>query len=84
MDYELKLQTWGNSQGVRIPAPLMRELGLGKHAALTARVKGGKLIIGPAAPKRLTLAAMLAQLPPDPQGAPANPLASASLQQAGG
>lgn len=63
MDYPLKLQSWGNSQGVRIPAPLMRELGIGKDAALVAKVKGGKLVIEPAPKKRLTLDALLAQLP---------------------
>lgn len=63
MDYPLKLQSWGNSQGVRIPAPLMRELGISKDAALTAKVKGGKLVIEPAPKKKLTLEALLAQLP---------------------
>jgi len=50
----------GNSQGVRIPQPLLEEAGLGEEVEL--RVEGGAVIIAPAAPPRAGWAVAAEQL----------------------
>jgi len=40
---------WGNSAAVRIPAPALRDAGLGIGQSLELRVQDGRLVLEPAA-----------------------------------
>ena len=45
------LQRWGNSLGIRLPRPLLDQLGLGEGAQLDVRLDGDKLIVARASPR---------------------------------
>ena len=53
------LQRWGNSLGVRIPRPLLDQLGLREGAQVDIRIEGERLVIA-RAPRRPTLDELLA------------------------
>ena len=61
------LKKWGNSASVRIPAPLMRELGLSVNQEVDLKAKGGKLVIEPVREEmpRYSLAELVAEISPD-------------------
>jgi antitoxin MazE len=53
------LQRWGNSVAVRLPRPLLDQLGLGEGAQVEIRVDGDRLVIA-RTPRRPTLDTLLA------------------------
>jgi antitoxin ChpS len=55
-----KLQKWGNSVGLRIPAPTLRSWGVAEGHPVRFTVVGSALMVEPAN-KRYTLAELLAQ-----------------------
>ena len=56
------LQKWGNSVGVRLPKPMLAQLGLAEGAQVDVLVEGDHLVIRR---KRLQLADLLAQCKPE-------------------
>ena len=57
---KIKIQKWGNSMAFRIPAPMLRSLGIGEGQTLTLSIEGQALVARPTQ-KRYTLAELLAQ-----------------------
>lgn len=55
-----KVQKWGNSMALRIPAPMLRTWGIAEGQPVVLSVEGGALVARPAQ-KRYTLAGLLAQ-----------------------
>lgn len=58
------LQKWGHSVGVRLPKPMLEQLGLAAGAPVDVLVEGDHLVIRPAR-RRLTLDELLAQCKPE-------------------
>lgn len=58
------LQRWGHSVGVRLPKPMLDQLGLAAGTPVDVLVEGDHLVIRPA-PRRMTLDALLAQCKPE-------------------
>jgi antitoxin MazE len=58
----ITLQKWGNSVGVRLPKPMLAQLGLAEGAQVDVLLEGDHLVIRPA---RLKLADLLAQCTPE-------------------
>lgn len=58
------LQKWGHSVGVRLPKPMLDQLGLGAGAQVDVLVEGNHLVIRPAR-QRPTLDELLAQCRPE-------------------
>jgi antitoxin MazE len=56
------LQKWGNSVGVRLPKPMLAQVGLKEGAQVDVLVEGDHLVIRR---KRLQLADLLAQCKPE-------------------
>jgi antitoxin MazE len=56
------LQKWGNSVGVRLPKPMLEQVGLKEGAQVDILVEGDHLVIRR---ERLTLAELLAQCKPE-------------------
>ncbi len=61
------LHKWGNSVGLRIPKPLLEQLGLGEGAEVDVKVEGDRLVIERHRPTRLTLQDVLKGFTPDNQ-----------------
>lgn len=57
----ITLQKWGNSVGVRLPKPMLAQLGLAEGAQVDVLLEGDHLVIRPA---RLKLADLLARCTP--------------------
>ena len=55
-----KVQKWGNSMALRIPATMLRSLGLVEGQAIALSVEGGALVARPAQ-KRYSLVGLLAE-----------------------
>jgi antitoxin MazE len=49
------LHRWGNSVGLRVPKPLLEQLGLGEGSKVEVKVENGRLVIEPERKPRLTL-----------------------------
>jgi antitoxin MazE len=58
------LHKWGNSVGLRIPKPMLEQVGLKEGAQVEVKVEGGRLVIEPAR-RRLTLQDVLKGFTPD-------------------
>lgn len=56
------LQKWGNSVGLRVPKPLLEQLGLKEGSEVDLAVEGNRLVIKK---RRPTLAELLAQCRPE-------------------
>jgi antitoxin MazE len=56
------LQKWGNSVGVRLPKPMLEQLGLAEGAQVDVLVEGDHLVIRR---RRLNLAELLADCRPE-------------------
>ena len=56
------LQKWGNSVGVRLPKPMLEQVGLKEGAQVDVQVEGDHLVIRR---KRVSLADLLAQCRPE-------------------
>jgi antitoxin MazE len=61
------LHRWGNSVGLRLPKPLLEQLGLGEGSKVELKVESGRLIIEPERKRRLTMAELLEGYSPDDQ-----------------
>jgi antitoxin MazE len=61
------LHKWGNSVGLRVPKPLLEQLGLKEGAQVDLKVEGDRLVIERHRPKRLTLQEVLKGFTPDDQ-----------------
>lgn len=59
------LHRWGNSVGLRLPKPLLEQLGLGEGSKVDVKVEAGRLVIEPVRRKRLTMAELLEGITPD-------------------
>jgi antitoxin component of MazEF toxin-antitoxin module len=46
---QVQFAKWGNSLGVRIPSPLVRQLGLGEGVAAEISIQDGRLVLEPMA-----------------------------------
>jgi len=57
---ELAIQKWGNSAAVRLPAALLRQLGVAPGDKLSAEMQQGALVLR-AARKQYSLAELMAQ-----------------------
>jgi antitoxin ChpS len=55
-----KVQKWGNSMALRIPAPVLRSWGIAEGQVVSLSVEGGALVVRPAR-KRYTLAGLLSE-----------------------
>ena len=58
----LTLQKCGNSVGVRLPKPMLAQIGLKEGRQVDVQLEGDHLVIHP---KKLSLASLLAQCTPD-------------------
>jgi antitoxin MazE len=63
----ITLHRWGNSVGLRVPKPLLEQLGLGEGSQVDVKVEGNRLVIERYRPKRLTLEDVLKGFTPDNQ-----------------
>lgn len=59
------LHRWGNSVGLRLPQPLLDELGLREGSQVDLKVENGRLVIEPHRKRRLTLDELLKGFSPD-------------------
>lgn len=60
----LDIKRWGNSLGVRLPAVVAREAGLGADQRVRLWVEDGKVVIEPLCPAQETLASRIARFDP--------------------
>ena len=60
------LHRWGNSVGLRLPKPLLEQLGLSEGSRVDVKIDNGRLVIEPHR-KRLTLKEVLEGFSPDNQ-----------------
>ena len=63
----ITLHRWGNSVGLRVPKPLLDQLGLGEGSQVEVKVEDGRLVVEPAWPKKMTMAELLEGFTPDNQ-----------------
>lgn len=61
----VKLHRWGNSVGLRVPKPLLEQLGLAEGCQVDVKVEDGRLVIEPVRRERLTMAELLEGITPD-------------------
>jgi antitoxin MazE len=59
------LHRWGNSVGLRVPKPLLDQLGLKEGSQVDVKVEGERLVIEPRRPRRLTLKDVLKGFTPE-------------------
>ena len=59
------LHRWGNSVGLRLPKPLLEQLGLAEGSRVNLRIDDGRLVIEPYRPGRLVLKDVLKGFSPD-------------------
>jgi antitoxin MazE len=55
----IKLHRWGNSVGLRVPKPMLEQLGLTEGSQVDVRIEAGRPVIEPARRARLTMADLL-------------------------
>jgi len=55
----ITLHRWGNSVGLRVPKPMLEQLGLAEGSQVEVKVEAGRLVIEPARRARLTMAELL-------------------------
>jgi antitoxin MazE len=61
------LHRWGNSVGLRVPKPLLEQLGLKEGSEVELKIEDGRLVIEPHRPRRLTLKDVLKGFTPEDQ-----------------
>ncbi|HET6234043.1 MAG TPA: AbrB/MazE/SpoVT family DNA-binding domain-containing protein [Acetobacteraceae bacterium] len=59
------LHKWGNSVGLRVPKPLLDQLGLKQGVQVDVKVEGNRLVIEPVRHRRYTMAELLEGFTPD-------------------
>ena len=55
----ITLHRWGNSVGLRVPKPMLEQLGLAEGSQVDVKVEAGRLVIEPARRGRMTMAELL-------------------------
>ncbi len=55
----ITLHRWGNSVGLRVPKPMLEQLGLSEGSQVDVTVEAGRLVIQPARHNRMTMAELL-------------------------
>jgi len=55
----ITLHRWGNSVGLRVPKPMLQQLGLAEGSQVEVKIEAGRLVIEPARPARMTMAELL-------------------------
>ncbi|MSP02976.1 MAG: AbrB/MazE/SpoVT family DNA-binding domain-containing protein [Acetobacteraceae bacterium] len=55
----ITLHRWGNSVGLRVPKPMLEQLGLAEGSQVEVKVEAGRLVIEPARRGRMTMAELL-------------------------
>ncbi len=50
---EAVIKEWGNSLAIRLPKPLLKELGIGKDTKVELKIENSKLLIEPKKEKKL-------------------------------
>jgi len=55
----ITLHKWGNSVGLRLPKPLLEQVGLKEGAEVAVKVEGNRLVIEPTRRRRYTMAELL-------------------------
>jgi antitoxin MazE len=68
MEPSVKVKAWGNGLGVRLTSHVARAAGLRANSLVTVTVEGSRVIIEPAAPRKLTLTEKLAAFDPEKHG----------------
>jgi antitoxin MazE len=68
MEAAVKIKRWGNGLGVRLTSHVARAAGLRADTLVSVSVEGSRIIIEPAAPRKLTLAEKLAAFDPKKHG----------------
>jgi antitoxin MazE len=63
----ITLHRWGNSVGLRVPKPMLEQLGLAEGSEVDVKVEGHRLVIERHSPARLTLQDVLRGFTPDHQ-----------------
>jgi len=63
----ITLHRWGNSVGLRVPKPMLEQLGLAEGSQVDIKVEGDRLVIERHRPRRLTLQEVLKGFTPDNQ-----------------
>jgi len=58
------LHRWGNSIGLRLPKPLLEQVGLGEGSKVDLKVEAGRLVIEPVR-RKLTMSELLEGITPD-------------------
>ena len=65
MDMKITAQKWGNSLGVRIPAPVARDMMLARGSEVDLQVESGRIILTPLRkPRRYSVKALVAKITP--------------------
>lgn len=55
----VRVQKWGNSLALRIPAPFARETGLDPGSEVDLALEDGRLVLTPRRPQRFSLAELV-------------------------
>ena len=63
----ITLHRWGNSVGLRVPKPMLEQLGLGEGSRVDIKVEAGRLVLVPVRHPRMTMAELLEGFTPDDQ-----------------
>ena len=63
----IMLHRWGNSVGLRLPKPMLEQIGLSEGTQVDVRVEGDRLVIERHRPRHLTLRDVLKGFTPDSQ-----------------
>lgn len=62
---EGRVQKWGNSLALRIPAAFARQAGLGQDSPVDISVEGDRIVIKPARPQEYRLVDLVAAISDD-------------------
>jgi len=55
----ITLHRWGNSVGLRVPKPMLEQLGLSEGSRVDVMIEDGRLVIEPVRRGRMTMAELL-------------------------
>jgi antitoxin MazE len=61
------LHRWGNSIGLRLPKPLLEQLGLSEGSKVDLRIEDGHIVIEPQRTRKLTMKDILEGFTPEDQ-----------------
>jgi antitoxin MazE len=59
------LHRWGNSVGLRLPKPMLKQLGLTEGSKVEVKIEDNRLVIEPSGRRRYTMAELLEGFIPD-------------------